>query len=210
LLDCLIVGNPLSKPIIGILGGICSGKSTTASEFVKLGCKVIDADKIVHGLLDEKFVREKIVDLFGRTILNSTGQIDHKKLANIVFNDAKKLSVLSKEIHPLVLERTERLIRKYNHLSQVKAIVLDMPLLVEVGWGQRCDKNVFVDCRKELRIDRARKKGLSKDQIKIRENFQISLDKKAELADNKIDNNSDFSALVRQVSNIFSNIVDNG
>ncbi|MHC4631953.1 MAG: dephospho-CoA kinase, partial [Planctomycetota bacterium] len=126
------MGNIEEKSIIGILGGIGSGKSTVAAEFAKLGCKVIDADKIVHELLEKKAVREKIVGLFGLAILDSAGKIDHRKLAEVVFADADKLSSLNKTIHPLVLERAEVLIKQYNRQNQVKAIVLDMPLLAEV------------------------------------------------------------------------------
>jgi len=197
------------KPIIGILGGICSGKSTVAAEFAKLGCKVIDADKIAHELLDRKDIKESVVSLFGQAILNSEEKIDSKKLADIVFSDADKLSSLNKIIHPFVLERAEELIEKYNRQSQVKAIVLDMPLLAEVGWDKRCDKLIFVDCKRQLRINRAKKMGIfDENQLKIRENFQISLDNKVSITDNTIDNNSGFSALAKQIAVIFSCIID--
>jgi dephospho-CoA kinase len=203
------VGKSKKKPIIGILGGISSGKSTVAAEFAKLGCKVIDADKIVHDLLQKTGLRKKITTLFGQAILNSVGEIDNQKLAKVVFADTEKLLSLNKIIHPLVLERTEELIERYNLQSRIKAIVLDMPLLAEVGWAKRCDRLIFVNCKRKIRIDRAKKmKGFDENQIKIRENFQISLDKKASIADNVIDNNSDFQALVRQVADIFSYIVN--
>jgi dephospho-CoA kinase len=203
------VGNNIKKPIIGILGGIASGKSTVAAEFAKLGCKVIDADKIVHELLQKTVVKDKITGLFGQAILDSAGKIDPRKLAEVVFTDADKLSSLNKIIHPLVLERTEELIELYNRQGGIKAIVLDMPLLAEVGWAERCDKLIFVDCKPKLRVERAKKmRGLDENQIKIRENFQISLDNKAIIADNSIDNNSDFQALVRQVFDVFSYIVN--
>ena len=200
---------PPKKPIIGILGGIGSGKSTVAAEFAKLGCKVIDADEIAHELLDEPTVKEKVVGLFGRTILDSTEKIDREKLAELVFADADKLSSLNRIIHPLVLQRAEELIEQYNRQNQVKAIVLDMPLLVEVGWDKRCGRLIFIDCEQKLRLDRAKKMGFDKNQVKIRENFQISLDNKVKLADNTIENNSDFLALAGQVADIFSDIVNN-
>jgi dephospho-CoA kinase len=203
------VGKVVKRPIIGILGGMCSGKSTVAGEFGKLGCKVIDADKIAHELLEKKTIREKIVGLLGGTVLDSEGKIDSKKLAEIVFSDVDKLPSLNKIIHPFVLERAEELIEKYNRQNQVKAIVLDMPLLAEVGWDKRCDKLIFVDCKRELRIKRAKKKGIfDENQLKIRENFQISLDKKVAITDNTIDNNSGFSALAKQIAEIFSCIID--
>ncbi len=205
------MSNPRKKPIIGILGGIASGKSTVAAEFGKLGCAVISADAIAHDLLKEEPVQKELVQQFGREILQPSGQIDRAKLAQIVFADAEKLCALNKVIHPRVLERTEELIAKYNQCKPTQAIVLDMPLLVEVGWANRCDRLIFVKCDRAQRARRARQAGFLDEQaIKIREKFQISLDKKAKLADNTIDNNSDFSTLVRQIQDIFSDMVRSG
>jgi dephospho-CoA kinase len=204
------MGKSSDKPVIGIIGGIASGKSTVAAEFAKLGCKVIDADKIVHSLLQEDAVKGRIVASFGKEILDSEGQIDHKKLAAKVFGAIEKLALLNKIIHPFALERAEKLIEQYSQDDRAKAIVLDMPLLVEVGWADRCDRLVFVESRDDLRLSRAKKKGFDENQLKIRENFQISLDKKVAIADNTIVNNSGFSTLVRQVADIFSDITDIG
>ena len=205
--DCLSVSNPRKKPILGIIGGIASGKSTVAAEFEKLGCAVIRADAIAHDLLGEEPVCADVIRLFGRAILQPSGQIDRRRLAEIVFADAEKLCALNKVIHPRVLERTERLMDEYNQREHVQAIVLDMPLLIEVGWADRCDRLIFVRCDAAERARRARQAGLTDEQgIKKREKFQISLDKKAQLADNTIDNNSDFSTLVRQIQDIFSDI----
>jgi len=203
------VENPWKKPIIGILGGVASGKSTVAAEFAKLGCKVIDADKIAHELLEGKDVKDNVVSVFGKAILDTAGKIDRTKLGDIVFANGGKLSSLNRILHPLVLARAEQLIERYNRENQVKAIVLDMPLLVEVGWARRCDKLIFVGCKRKLRVDRAKKVGIMiKNQLKILENFQISLDSKAAIADNTVDNNSDFSGLAKQVADIFSQIVN--
>jgi len=203
------VGKAGKKPIIGILGGIGSGKSTVAAEFAKLGCKVIDADKIAHELLGRKDIKEKVVGLFGQAVLDSSKKVDSSKLADIVFTDADKLSSLNRIIHPFVLARIEELIKQYNRENQVQAIVLDMPLLAEVGWAERCDELIFVDCKRQLRVERAEKLCFfDENKIKIRENFQISLDKKATISDNTIDNNSGFSALAKQVTDIFSGIKD--
>jgi dephospho-CoA kinase len=203
------VGKTGKKPIIGILGGIASGKSTVAAEFAKLGCEVINADKIAHELLEKEAVKRQIVAAFGPSILDPKGRIDRKRLADIVFADTHKLSLLNLIVHPLVLERAERQIERYSRQNQVRAIVLDMPLLAEVDWAKRCDRLIFVRCSKKIRAERAKKMGFDKNQLKIRENFQISLDNKTGIADNTIENNSDFSALVRQVADIFTDITDN-
>ena len=201
--------NPEKKPIIGILGGIGSGKSSVASHFAKLGCAVIDADKIAHEILAADDVKKNVINRFGNRILDRTEQIDRHKLAEIVFNNSQKLSELNKILHPPVLAQIEQLIAEGNNRPDVKAIVLDMPLLAETGWDKRCDYLIFVDCKEQIRADRARKIGvLRKKELKIRENFQISLDKKKKLSDNTVDNNSGFSALISQVEDAFSFIMD--
>lgn len=178
-----------------------------AAEFGKLGCAVISADAIAHDLLMEGPVCDQVCELFGREILQPDGRIDRRKLAALVFADREKLAALNKVIHPRVLERTEELIAEYNQCEHAKAIVLDMPLLVEVGWADRCDRLIFVRCDRKRRADRLQHRGLMDErEVEIRENFQISVDKKAELADNTIDNNSDFLTLVRQIQDIFSDI----
>ena len=209
-LDYLVVDNVGKKLIIGILGGICYGKSTVAAEFAKLGCGLIDADEIAHDLLDKEYIKGKIVSLFGEAVLEPEGNIDNRKLADIVFADTEKLSLLNEIIHPLVLARAEQLIEQFNCQNQVKAIVLDMPLLVEVGWDKRCDKLIFVNCERQNRVNRAKKLGIfDKNQLKIREKFQISLDKKVAIVDNSIDNNSSLAVLAKQVAEIFSCIMSN-
>ena len=181
------------------------------AELAKLGCAVIDADEIAHELLEEPVVKNKVVDFFSEGILDPEGRVDRKKLGDVVFANGHKLAELNKLLHPGVLQRVEQLIEQYNAKNRVKAIVLDMPLLVEVGWAKRCDKLVFVDCKTQLRAKRAKKMGYSGEkQLKIRENFQISLDNKAAIADNIVDNNSGFSELTEQVAETFSYITDNG
>ena len=196
------------KPIIGIMGGIGSGKSTVAAEFEKLGAKVINADKIAHDLLEEKDTRDMVISLIGENIVDLQGNIDRKKIAEIVFKNSELLFKLNSIIHPGVLQKTEELIEQYNQDNQCKAIILDMPLLVEVGWDKRCDRLIFVDCDEKTRKNRLKSKFTEKNHIKNRENFQISLDKKQSIADNTVNNNSDFSTLVRQIAEIFSYIMD--
>ena len=197
--------------MIGILGGMYSGKSTVAAELAKLGCAVIDADSISHQLLEEKDVLKKIVRVFGKGILDDKGKISRSALANRVFGDPAKLETLTGILHPLIMARVEQLIAQCGPQPAVRAIVLDIPLLVEIGWEKRCDHIIFVDCAPPLRLERAKKTGVfDTDQLKIRENLQISLDKKKRIADNIVDNNSDLSGLSKQIACIFSTIVDKG
>ena len=194
-------------PIIGLVGGLASGKSSVAAEFAKLGCAIIDADKLAHQCLLMSTLKGPLVDLLGPIILNGSGVPDRKKIAKIVFNDPQTLSSLNKIIHPEVLQETERLIRIHSQDTRIKAIVLDMPLLLEVGWDKKCDRVIFVACDKQTRMARARtNRQMSETEFKMRENFQISLDTKLLRADNSVNNISSVKALAKQVACIFSDI----
>ncbi len=189
---------------------MCSGKSTVAGEFARHGCAVIDADEIAHQFLDDKDVREEIIRVFGKEVLDDKGAVSRAELANRVFGNFGKLARLNAILHPLVLAEVERLIDRYNDQAAVKAIILDMPLLVEVGWEKCCDRIIFVDCKPPIRLERAKKTGFfDARMLKIRENLQISLDKKKRIADNIVNNNSDLSSLSKQIASLFSSIVDN-
>ena len=197
--------------MIGILGGMYSGKSTVAAQLAKLGCAVIDADSISHKLLEEKDILKKIVRVFGKEILDDKGKISRPALANRVFGDPAKLAILTGILHPLIMTRVEELIKQCDPQPAVRAIALDIPLLVEVGWEKRCDHIIFVDCAPPIRLERAKNKGVfDADHLKIRENLQISLDKKKHIADNIVDNNSDLSGLSKQIAEVFSTIMDKG
>jgi len=196
------------KPVIGILGAIASGKSAVAAQFAKLGCAVIDADRMAKEMLDEPAISRSIIELAGEGVVSENRHIDKTKLASIVFNNPAMLEQLTNILHPPVLRQTSALISAYQSQDNVKAIVLDIPLLAEVGWDQNCDVLVFVNVDPAVRNERAACRGLGGEQIEAREKFQISLDKKRSLADYIVDNNSDLSELGEQVSRIFSSIIN--
>jgi dephospho-CoA kinase len=192
-------------PVIGLLGGIGAGKSTAALCFQRLGCGLIDADSIAHEVLDEPEVAEQITRHFGRDVLTAGGRIDRKKLASAVFDSKEKVDVLNRIVHPAVLRRCEALLEAYR--QEGKPVVVDMPLLAEVGWDQRCDVLVFVDCPEEIRRQRScLKRHWDLEEQKKREKFQISLDKKKQMAHYILSNNSEESELAKQVENVFSAI----
>jgi len=196
-----------NKLIVGILGGIGSGKSTVAAEFAKLGCAVINADKIAHELLLDEDVKRQLIDAFGEGIFGKNGLISHAKLADTIFSSDKNVARINDIIHPLVFDRTNNLIEQYKRQEKAQLIVLDAPLLVEAGRAQMCDKLVFIDCDPKIRAQRAEKKGLGGEKhLKKREKFQISLDTKAKLAHYTIYNNSGLSDLADQVVCIFSTL----
>jgi dephospho-CoA kinase len=196
-----------NKPVVGILGGIGSGKSTVANQFANLGCAVIQADKIAHEVLEEQGIIDTISAVFGRDILSSDGMIDRSKLAARVFENLEELEKLQAVVHPPIIDKCDQLLTQYLANSSISAVILDVPLLVESGYDKRCDVLVFVDCPDNQRFQRAAKKGLSEDQIKKREIFQISLDKKRQMAHYVIKNNSEMLDLTEQVAQIYSAMI---
>ena len=88
------------KKIIGILGGIGCGKSTVAALFGKLGCGVIDADKMTHEVLEKPKIKKELLKLFGNGIINNNGKTDRRKVAEIVFESPEKVTLLNRVIHP--------------------------------------------------------------------------------------------------------------
>jgi len=197
------------KKIIGILGGIGSGKSTVANEFEKLGCAVISADQLAAELLDDKKIKSAIIRTFGRDVLDEENNINRVKVSEIVFFSQKNVEKMNAILHPPILRQTNLLIDKYNQTEDIKAIILDMPLLVEVGWQNKCDYLIFVSSSEMEKNHRIRKNyPKNTENIKKREKFKISLDKKADIAHYIIDNNSDLKTLAEQVARIFSKILN--
>ena len=197
----------LKKPTIGILGGIGSGKSTVARLFGTLGCAVIDADVLAHEVLAEPETVAVIVKRFGPEVMNNSGEINRRALAGQVFDSPEAIEFLNNLIHPGVLQKCHRLITQYSKDKTIAAIVLDMPLLMEVGWEKKCDFLVFVDSGEVQRLEWAMKNGkIDVKQLKKRENWQISLDKKKQIAHYNVYNNSDESDVAEQIAQIFSSI----
>lgn len=140
-------------------------------------------------------------------MLDEAGMINRARLAQQVFANPADLAALNAMIHPAVLRQAEYLIERYRADSHVPAIVLDMPLLMEVDWDRHCDRIVFVQCNAQNRANhRQQKLGVDTADLARREKVQISLDRKETRADNVIINNSDFATLVKQVTEIFTDI----
>ncbi|MBU4099695.1 dephospho-CoA kinase, partial [Patescibacteria group bacterium] len=146
--------------ILGITGSFGSGKTTVAGIFRSLGAKIIDADKIAHRLIKPRNkIYKKIIDTFGRDILNKNRVIDREKLARIVFNNKLLLKRLNRIIHPEVIGVIKEKIKKYPG----KVIILDVPLLIEAGLEKIVDKLIVVTITREEQIKRICKKtGLNR------------------------------------------------
>lgn len=195
----------IKKPLIGLLGGPGSGKSTVAGCFAELGYGVVNADQLNHTVLARPDIVRQLAEIFGTIILDDCGNIDRKALSAIVFSskDGGNLHKLVDVVHPEVFKLMEAEIAGYEKKQQVCGIVLDIPLLLEVGLEKRCDYLIFVSVEDRIRRRRlVENRNWDENLIKNIENSQIFLDKKREISDYIVENSSDISDLRRQVEEI--------
>ncbi len=198
-----------SKPVIGLAGGIASGKSLVAKMLSELGAGVIDADELNHEALHRDDVRRRIQSWWGQDIYDDTGRLKRHKLAEIVFRDEAKRRKLEGLTHPLVNELRQDMIRRFEADENIKAIVLDIPLLFEVGQDQLCDHVIFVEVDEAVRIRRVRRqRGWGKTELRRREKLQNPLDIKRDQSDHIVENNSDINTLRQRVANIYHQLID--
>jgi dephospho-CoA kinase len=196
------------KPVIGITGGIGSGKSTVAQMFGELGCLVISADEQVRqAYLDPAVVRQ-IRAWWGDDVVGGDGQVDRAKIADIVFGDPGQRQKLQALLHPRVAELRQRRMLDAGDDPQVHAIVWDTPLLFETGLRGGCDAIVFVESPLVQRLQRlSRSRGWGEEELRRREKSQWPLDKKREISDYIIDNTADADYVRGQVRETLSRIL---
>lgn len=195
------------KPIIGLTGGIGSGKSTVAGLLRDLGAGVIDADRLCHEDLDSPEVLGQICQWWGHEVVGPDGRADRSAIRRIVGADEGQRRRLEDLVHPRVDRRRRALSEHYQMDPSVRAIVLDAPLLLEVGLDRECDCLIFVDADRAVRVDRVRKRGWGPEDLERFERSQLPLDTKRERADYRVVNNSDIADLRRQVEEVFSRIL---
>ncbi|MBP7936624.1 MAG: dephospho-CoA kinase [Phycisphaerae bacterium] len=198
----------VGKPIIGIAGGIGSGKSTVAAILQDLGAKVIDADRISHEELDSPEVLETLVGWWGEGVVSPGPRANRSVIREIVRESPAELGRLERLVHPRIARRSEELLAAYDRDPKVRAIVWDAPLLYEVGLAERCDGVVFVNADEQTRLRRVRRsRGWDLRDLARMQAAQKPLDFKRNRADYTVENNSDIDDLRRQVEKVFSRIL---
>jgi len=195
--------------VVGITGGLSTGKSTVAGLFRGLGAGALDADQISHELAKpETAIYRKVVSCFGKQILNKDKTIDRKKLAAAVFGKQKNLLKLCGIIHPAVIKKIENSIKEERKKRRFKILVVDAPLLFEAGTERLFDIIVVVTASRKTQLLRSREKlGLSKSQIESRMRAQIPMLVKEALADFVIDNNGSINNTKRETEMIWKKLV---
>ena len=182
--------------IIGLTGGIASGKSTVSKYLAKKGFKVYDADRIAKDISEKKLVQEEIILTFGDKILDKNGNIDRKKLKEIVFKNKEKLKQLNAIIHPKVIDFYKEL--KEQNTDEI--IIFDVPLLFESGIDKFCDKILVVISDYEIQLDRiVERDKIDRELASKIIKSQLSNEERIKKADVVIENNSSLEDLFEKV-----------
>jgi len=190
--------------VVGLTGGIGAGKSTVAQFFAELGALVIDADQLARMAIERGTDGFADVMLrFGDEVIVN-GDIDRKKLAEIVFSDAQARKDLEAIIHPRVQALFAEAVAD---LDADDILIYEIPLLVETGAASKFDYIVTVESELELRKERLLKKGLYISQIEKRMASQASPEARVAIADKVIRNDGDEDSLLRQVENLWEGVL---
>ncbi|MBX3329201.1 MAG: dephospho-CoA kinase [Nitrospira sp.] len=194
--------------LIGLTGGVASGKSTVAKMFKKCGVIVIDADELAREVVQPgKPAWREIVRIFGRRILKLDRSIDRHALGAIVFHDKRNLRRLERIIHPHVAREQIRLTKQAAKSDPKAVVIYDVPLLFEAGIDKRVDKIIVVTADRETQIARLRKRnGLSRSEALCRVRSQMPLAKKRRLADYVLDGTKNRNQLAREVSKLLEDL----
>lgn len=191
--------------IIGLTGGIASGKTTVSDDLKKRGYTVLDADAYSRKTTAKNGPAiPAIKKAFGDDLVNAEGELDRKKLGNIIFNDADKRRELNDIVHPLIREMMNSDEQKFIKEGHV---FLDIPLLFENGLNERCDVvvTVFVDRDTQLKRLTARN-NLTIEEAEARINSQMPLTEKVSRSDYRLDNNGNLDALYEQIDRLLEEL----
>jgi len=196
--------------VIGLLGGVASGKSLVGRQLADLGAGVLDADRAGHEVLKLPEVEAAAIQRWGGAVFGPDGHIDRRRLAEIVFADPpggpRERRFLEELTHPRI-GRQLLLEAAAMEAEGKPAAVLDAPLLLEAGWGKLCRVLVFVDAPGEVRLARAKARGWTEEQFAARERAQQHVDVKRRRAHVVIDNSGTSEQTLAQVERFWRSLV---
>jgi len=190
-------------PVLGLLGGIASGKTTIARQLAELGARAVSADDVAHDVLERPQTRERVVARWGPDTLGDDGKIDREKLGHRVFEDTQELAALEAITHPDIVTTLRRQIEEARRSQDVMAVVVDAPLLLEAELDGLCDHLVFVECPLEVRRARAIARGWDPDELDRREAHQRPVELKRQCADVIIEGDKPLETTLQQVQQLW-------
>jgi dephospho-CoA kinase len=192
---------------VGLTGGLASGKSFVGAALERLGCKLIEADKLGHEvLLPGGSAYSSVVREFGHGILGSDGTIDRKRLALEVFTKKERLMLLNSLVHPEVRKRTDELMATYFAADPNAIVVVEAAIHVETGGYKRFDRLILVVCQERQQIERAMERGLTRQEAMARLASQMPLAEKRKYADYVVDTSGTKEDTLLQTEEVYTSL----
>ncbi len=196
--------------MIGLAGGVGAGKTAVARLLAELGAGVVDSDGLGRQEISRPDVKKKLCEWWGPGVLSEDGEVDRRKVAAIVFADPEQRRRLEALLHPRIAARREKALAEFDAKPEIKAIVIDSPLLFETDLDLQCDAVIFVDADVDIRLARSEKhRNWTAEEFRRREKSQLPLDTKRARADYVCSNNSTLSALRIEIAGILAQVVSN-
>lgn len=198
--------------LVGLTGGIGSGKSTVAARFVELGCPVVDADRVAREVVEPgEPALADLVARFGPGIVRDDGSLDRPGLAAIVFADPQARADLDRITHPRIAARIAERIAALGAAPGARpdqVVLVDQPLLVETGQARRFDAVVVVQAPVEVRLRRlADERGMPADDVRARIAVQATDEQRRAAATHVVDNSGDLTSLNTQVDRVHADLL---
>lgn len=195
--------------LVGLTGGIASGKSTVSHQLVALGCRLVDADVLAREVVaPETPAWRAIVEAFGAGVLQPDGQLDRKRLGAIVFADAARRRTLEAITHPAIAARRQAILEAWTAEGFTGLVVQDTPLLIEIGAAPSVDRVLVVYAAPEVQIERLmRRDGLDRAEAERRIGTQMPLAAKVRHAHYVVDSSGTHEETAAQVRAVHAALV---
>jgi dephospho-CoA kinase len=194
--------------IVALTGGIASGKSTVARMFKDEGAHLIDFDYLARLVVEPgKPAWREIIDYFGPKILSHDRTLNRSALAKIIFSDDKSRKILESFTHPRIFEERDTLIKAIKEKDPSSIVIIDFPLLFELGLNKKFDKVILVYVKRDIQLKRIIKRdGLEKEEVERRLDAQILIEEKRSFSDYIINNEGSLNNTRDQVRNIINEL----
>lgn len=193
---------------VGVTGGVASGKTTVSRIFEEEGAYLIDADQIARELVRPKTPAwRELIRAFGKEILEKSGTLNRKRLAEIAFSDPEKRGLLNRILHPRIKREMEKRARQIGQKDPDAIVIFDVPLLVETGFHHEVDQVVVVISKEAQQIQRMKKRsGLSEKETRRILSSQLEKEEKMKVADFVIRNEGSIKETRQKAKEVFQEL----
>ena len=191
--------------VVGLTGGIATGKSTVSEMLAEVGARIIDADRLARDVVQPGLPAwQAVVDHFGPSILQADGQIDRQRLGTVIFHDPGQKAALDRIVHPAVFEAMARHLAAIEKQAPHSVVILDVPLLYESAMDRDLTEVIVVYAPESLQLQRLMmRNGLTREEAAARVGAQMSIEEKRRRASVVIDNSGDLEATRTQVQRLW-------